>query len=129
MSNDDMSTKPTIETVLERVNAWGEQFKSEFAEIRAGQDELRKSQEELRNGQEELRNGQEGLRKGQEEFRKGQEELRIGQKELRADLNAGLHRVARKIEVLNDNLLTVQANIRDLVVRTEKLEAESLAPK
>jgi prefoldin subunit 5 len=96
-----MSTKPTIETVLERVNAWGEQFKSEFAEIRAGQEELRKGQEELRKGQEELR----------------------------ADLNAGLHRVARKIEILNDNLLTVQANIRDLVVRTEKLEAESLAPK
>jgi hypothetical protein len=80
MSNDEMSTKPTIETVIERVNAWGERL--------AG-----------------------------------------GQEELRADLNAGLHRVSRKIEILNDNILTVQADIRDLVVRMEKLESESVAPK
>ena len=108
MSNDEMSTKPTIETVIERMNAWGEQFRSEFAELRSGQVELRATVEELRKGQEELR--------------KGQEELRV-------DLNAGLHRVSRKIEILNDNILTVQADVRDLVVRMEKLEAESLAPK
>jgi predicted RNase H-like nuclease (RuvC/YqgF family) len=96
-----MSTQPTIEAVLERIDAWGEQFKSEFAELRLTVDELRKGQEELRKGQEELR----------------------------ADLNAGLHRVARKIEILNDNVLTVQANMRDVVVRMETLEAESLAPK
>jgi predicted RNase H-like nuclease (RuvC/YqgF family) len=94
MSNDEMSTKPTIETVIERMNAWGEQFRSEFAELKAGQEELRK-----------------------------------GQEALRADLNAGLHRVTRKIEILNDNILTVQAHIRDHEVRLERLEAESLAPK
>jgi predicted RNase H-like nuclease (RuvC/YqgF family) len=94
MSNEEMSTKPTIETVIERMNAWGEQFRSEFAELKAGQEELRK-----------------------------------GQEALRADLNAGLHRVTRKIEILNDNILTVQAHIRDHEVRLERLEAESLAPK
>ena len=108
MSNDEMSTKPTIETVLERMNTWGEQFRSEFAELKAGQVELRGAVEELRTGQEELRKGQEALR---------------------ADLNAGLHRVTRKIEILNDNILTVQAHIRDHEVRLERLEAESLAPK
>ena len=108
MSSDEMSTKPTIETVIERMNAWGEQFHNEFAELKTGQAELRGTVEELRKGQGELRKGQE---------------------ELRADLNAGLHRVARKIEILNDNMLTVQADIRDLVVRMEKLESESLAPK
>lgn len=87
MSNDEMSTKPTIETVIERMNAWGEQFSSQFAELKAGQEALR------------------------------------------ADLNAGLHRVSRKIEILNDNILTVQAHIRDHEVRMERLEAESLAPK
>ena len=115
MSNDEMSTKPTIETVLERMNAWGEQFRSEFAELKAGQVELRGTVGELRNGLEALRTGQEELRKGQEA--------------LRADLNAGLHRVTRKIEILNDNILTVQAHIRDHEVRMEKLEAELLAPK
>jgi predicted RNase H-like nuclease (RuvC/YqgF family) len=101
MSNDEMSTKPTIETVIERMNAWGEQFRSEFAELKSGQVELRGSVEALHTGQEALR----------------------------ADLNAGLHRVSRKIEILNDNILTVQAHIRDHEVRVERLEAESLAPK
>jgi len=57
----------------------------------------------------------------------GQEEFRKGQDELRADLNAGLRRVERKIEILNDNLLTIKADIRDLEVRLEKIESEPLA--
>ena len=35
-----------------------------------------------------------------------------------------MRRVERKIEILNDNLLTVKADIRDLEVRVEKLESE-----
>ena len=35
--------------------------------------------------------------------------------------------VQRKIEILNDNLLTIKADIRDLEVRLEKLESEPLA--
>jgi len=104
--NDEMSTKPTMETLLARMNEWGES-------LTAGQEELRQSGEELRRGQEELR--------------KGQEELRKGQEELRTDLRTGLHRVERKIEILNDNFLTIKADIRDLEVRLEKLESEPLA--
>ena len=111
--NDEMITKPTMETLLARMNEWGES-------LTAGQDELRQSVQELRSGQDELR-------KGQEELRKGQEELRKGQEELRTDLRAGLHRVQRKIEILNDNFLTIKADIRDLEVRLEKLESEPLA--
>jgi uncharacterized coiled-coil DUF342 family protein len=108
MSSDEMSTKPTLETVIDRMNTWGEQFRSEFAELRSGQIELRGTVEELRKGQDELRKGQE---------------------ELRADLHANLHLVARKIQALNDNILTIQANMRDLVVYIERLESGSLAPK
>ena len=97
--NDEMSTKPTMETLLARMNEWGES-------LTAGQEELRQSGEELRRGQEELRKGQE---------------------ELRTDLRTGLHRVERKIEILNDNFLTIKADIRDLEVRLEKLESEPLA--
>jgi septal ring factor EnvC (AmiA/AmiB activator) len=103
--NDEMTTKPTIDTLLARIDEWGARFTSELAEIKTGQEELRK---------------------GQEELRKGQEELRKGQEELRADLKTGLHRVERKIEILNDNLLTINADIRELEVRLEKLESESL---
>ncbi len=164
MSNDEMSTKPTFETLLTRMDEWGAQFSSELAEIKAGQgnlresvdelrrghehlrtgqEDLRKGLEDLRTGQEDLRTGQEDLRKGledlrtgqkalrteQEDVRKGLEDLRKGQEELRTDLNAGLRRVERKIEILNDNFLTNQADIRDLEVRVEKLESESLARK
>jgi len=111
--NDEMATKPTLETLLARINEWGASLGRELAEIKAGQDELRKGQDELRKGQDELRRGQDELRKGQEQ--------------LRADLKTGLHRVERKIEILNDNLLTINADIRDLEVRLEKLESESLA--
>ena len=107
MSDDQMSTKPTIETVLERMKEWGEQSRSGFAELRLTIDELR-------NGQDELR--------------KGQDELRKGQEEVRADLHANLHLIARKIQALNDNILTIQANMRDLVVYIERLETGSLAP-
>ena len=95
MSNDEMTTKPTIDTLLARLDEWGARFTNELTRISAGQEELRKGQEELRKGQEELR----------------------------ADLNAGLRRVERKIEILNDNLLTIKADIRDLEVRLEKIES------
>jgi predicted nuclease with TOPRIM domain len=71
--------------------------------------------------------GQEELRQSVQELRRGQEELRKGQEELRTDLRTGLHRVERKIEILNDNFLTIKADIRDLEVRLEKLESEPLA--
>ena len=86
--NDEMTTKPTLDTLLARIDEWGARFMNELAEIKAGQEELRKGQEEIR---------------------------------------AGLRRVERKIEILNDNLLTINADIRDLEIRLEKLEAESLA--
>ena len=90
-------------------------------------DELRKGQDELRKGQDELRKGQDELHKGQDELRKGQDELHKGQDGIRAELNTGLRRVERKIEILNDNLLTIKADIRDLEVRLEKVESDSLA--
>ena len=99
MNNDEMTTQPTIETILARFDEWGARVTSELSQLRTGQDELRK-------GQDELRKGQDGLR---------------------ADLNTGLRRVERKIEILNDNLLTIKADIRDLEVRLEKVESDSLA--
>lgn len=113
--NDEMTTQPTLETLLARMNEWGANLTGELAEIKAGQEELRQSVNELRIGQEDLR--------------KGQEDLHKGQGELRADMNSGLHRVKRQIQTLNDNFLEVQAEIRELNVQVEKLEAESLATK
>ena len=112
MSNDEMSTTPTIQTLLSRLNEWGERFTNELKDLKAGQEELGTGLGEVRTGLGEVRTGLKALREGQEE--------------LRNDLNAGLRRVERKIEILNDNILTVNADIRDLEIRMEKLEAESL---
>ena len=105
MSNDEMSTTPTIQTLLARLDEWGDRFTNELKDLKAGQKELGDGLGEVRNGVGEVRKGQE---------------------ELRSDLNTGLRRVERKIEILNDNILTVNADIRDLEVRLEKLEGESL---
>jgi len=113
--NDEMTTQPTMETLLARINEWGTNLTGELAEIKAGQEELQQRVQELRNGQDDLRKGQDDLRKGQEE--------------LRVDMNSGLHRVKRQIQTLNDNILEVQAEIRELNVQVEKLESDSLAAK
>jgi chromosome segregation ATPase len=126
MSDDEMTTQPTIETVLTRFDHWGARFIEELSEIRKTQQELQTGQQDLNKSVEELRTGQQELQTGQQDLRKSVEELRKGQVELRADLNTGLRRVERKIEILNDNLLTIKADIRDLEVRLEKVESESL---
>jgi uncharacterized coiled-coil DUF342 family protein len=127
MSDDEMTTQPTIDTLIAHIDRWGAKFSNELSELRQGQEEFRTGQTELRQSVDELRKGQDELRKGQDELRKGQDELRKGQEQLRTDLNAGLRRVERKIEILNDNFLSIKADIRDLEVRMEKLESESLA--
>jgi uncharacterized coiled-coil DUF342 family protein len=113
MSDDEMTTQPTIDTLIAHIDQWGAKFINELSAIRQGQEEFRTGQAELRQNVEELR--------------KGQDELRKGQEGLRTDLNAGLRRVERKMEILNDTFLSIKADIRDLEVRIEKLESEPLA--
>ena len=60
--NDEMSTKPTMETLLARMNEWGTSITAELVEIKKGQAELRQSVDALCLGQEDLRKGQEELR-------------------------------------------------------------------
>ena len=104
MNNDDITTKPTIETVLEKVNALGEQLNGQLAELRSGQDELRSDVAQLRAGQVQLRDDI-------------------------ADVNAGQRQLVRRIETMNDNILTLQsdhrADIRGFDRRLERLESKS----
>lgn len=93
MSSDDPSTKPTIETVLERINVLGHQFHTELESFR-------------------------------ESVAAQLSEVKETQEKLRADFNAALRRVERKVEILNDNILSVRADHRDIVVRFEQLESK-----
>ena len=99
MSNDDTTTKPTIETVLEKINTLGEQLTGQLTELRSGQDELRTDVAELRAGQVELRSDME-------------------------ELKAGQMVIEDKLDALNDNILTVQGKQRGFQKRLQKLEAE-----
>jgi len=117
MNEDEMNTRPMIEALFARLDEWGAKYATELAAVRADLEEIRKDISALQKGQEELRTEVKELRAGQQELRK----LYDG---LRNDLNTGLRRVERKIEILNDNLLAVKADIRDLEVRVEKLESE-----
>jgi hypothetical protein len=94
---DDGMTKPTIDTVLEKIKELGdtlvriaESFNARFEKLEA-------------------------------RFEKLEAEL----SQLRQDVNTGFRKVERKIEILNDNLLTMQANHRDLLVRVEDLESKA----
>jgi chromosome segregation ATPase len=110
MNNDDINTKPTIETVLERVNELGEQLTGQLTELRNGQAELRSEVAELRAGQMELRS-----------------DVATMKGDL-ADLNVGQRKIVHKIEILNNTILTVQtdlrADIRAFDRRLEKLESQ-----
>ena len=48
MSDDEMTTQPTIDTFLARLDEWGARFTNELTRISAGLEEVRKGQEELR---------------------------------------------------------------------------------
>ena len=117
MSNDEMNTQPMIEALFARLDEWGARYLTELAAIRADAGQIR-------NGINDLQKGQEELRAEVSELRARQQELRKDYDQLRSDLNTGLRRVERKIEILNDNLLTMKADSRDLETRVEKLESE-----
>jgi len=112
MNNDKITTKPTIETVLEKINTLGEHLTGQLTE---------------------LRNGQDGLRSDVTVLRSDVAEVKAGQVELRndmADLNVVQRKIVHKITILNDTILAVQtdlrADIRAFDRRLEKLESQPL---
>jgi hypothetical protein len=87
---DDGMTKPTLDTVLERVNAIGDALTNRLSDF----------QKQVEGG-----------------FNRIESQITA--------LQADLRKLYRKIEILNDNILNVQANHRDLLVRVEDLESKA----
>ena len=83
MSGDDVTTNPTIETVLERINSLGEKFDGRMSSLGSEVGEIRK------------------------------------------DLRTGLKQVERKIDVLNNSMLQMVADRKDLEERVENLETKA----
>lgn len=111
MSTDENTTKPTIETVLERINSLGEKidtrmdglydrmvlFKGSFGAVEG--------------------------RLGAVEDRLRALEGEVG--EIRNDLRTGLRMVERKIDLLNKNILQVSADQKEMEERVENLESKA----
>jgi predicted RNase H-like nuclease (RuvC/YqgF family) len=100
MNNEDMKTSPTIETLLERINAIAQQVSSIDARVNS-------------IGQQLI------------EVRDIVVELRDGQEKIKAEMAAGFKQVERKIAILNDTMLSVQSDQRDHENRLEKLESKT----
>jgi hypothetical protein len=90
MSGDDVTTNPTIETVLERINSLGEKFDGRMSSLEGRMSSL------------------------------GSE---VG--EIHKDLRTGLKQVERKIDVLNNSMLQMVADRKDLEERVENLETKA----
>ena len=136
MSNDEMITKPTIETVLDRINALGQHLGERLqrldekvtgldAKVSVLTGEVQRMGGEVqRLGGEVQRLNIEVEQLKIESQRHGSEiqALRTDQSLLRDEVASGFRKLASKMEALSDAWLEVRADIRDLNRRVDKLE-------
>ena len=108
MSEDDKTTKPTIETVLERINAFSQQFQTFQENTNVQLTEMREIVVRLEEKQDKM----------QADLDTVKSELN----DLKNELRVGLKRIELKITVLADDVLTVPSLQRDLETRVDKLE-------
>jgi predicted RNase H-like nuclease (RuvC/YqgF family) len=64
------------------------------------------------------------LREGQTRLQTDVTQLREGQDSLRSEVNTGLRDIDRKFSVLNDNLLQMKVDYRDMYDRVRDLERQ-----
>lgn len=101
MTTDNMNTKPTIETVLERINVFGENLSQQINSVK---DELNGRIDSLGN---------------QLTARIDALQSEVG------EVRVILRGFSFKIDALNKNFLQLQANQMDLTERVENLESKA----
>jgi uncharacterized protein YoxC len=94
---EDSTTKPTIETVLERINAVGEK-------VAALADGMNSRFERIDIEVAQIRHDIDTVKH---------------------DINTGFRKVERKIELLNRDFLTIRGDNEDLLQRVENLESKA----
>jgi len=112
MSSDDITkdfpgvaeTQPMLNAILERINAVGNDLTLRITEVAKNVSGLSERVDDL------------------------QKQVETGFAKLESDIGAlrsDLRKLDRKIEILNDNILSVQADHRDLLERVESLERKA----
>lgn len=111
MSEDDKTTKPTIETVLERINTLAQQLQTFQESVNTQLPEMREIVVRLEEKQDKM---QADLDNVKTELGAAREDFRLAVK-----------KIERKVTILNENVLTVHADNRDLENRIESLESKA----
>jgi len=103
VTDKDASTHPTLDTILERLNAFGEEMRKGFTAIGSRLDRV-----------EELTSTMSGEIK----------DLARKIDELRVETQSGLRRVERQIGVLSKDVVEVRADLAEMDARLPKLEGQ-----
>ena len=93
-------TQPTLETILERINALGESLRAEISEVRQGQEELRTEAVEIKTQLKEVDSKLTELRDGQEKIKSELWAIRTGFARSYGDLLIGQEMHERRISDL-----------------------------
>ncbi|MBA3714614.1 MAG: hypothetical protein H0W76_19515 [Pyrinomonadaceae bacterium] len=103
MTDKGASTRPTLDTILERLNAFGEEMRKGFTAVGSRLDRV-----------EELTSTMSGEIK----------DLARKIDELRVETQSGLRRVERQIGVLSKDVVEVRADLAEMDARLPKLEGQ-----
>jgi uncharacterized coiled-coil DUF342 family protein len=103
MNSENSTTKPTLETILERIDSQGREFRQALAQLATEVGELRQGQTSL---QSELH------------------QFRAEQKELNEEILMRLRRIEKNVAGLSEVYWEARTDMRDLKRRIEKIEGE-----
>ena len=117
MSSDDPNTKPTLETVLERINSLGHQLHGEIQRLSGEVQQL--------NGDFQKLNGDfQKLRGEVHQWGGEMQQMQSDISQLREEMDTGFRKIGRKMETLSEAWLEVRGDLRYHDRRIEKLEGE-----
>ncbi|HYP26501.1 MAG TPA: hypothetical protein VE262_07280 [Blastocatellia bacterium] len=124
---DELTTKPTIETVLERINALDQRMEQRIdsfdQRMEQRVDSFDQRMEQRIDALDQKWDGRINALEQKLEARIDGVEKQVTA--LRSDMDAGLKKVGRTIAALNDNFLNLQSDFRDFNSRLERLESKA----
>lgn len=122
---EEANTKPTIETVLDRINVLGLNLGERIDSIGTRVDSMSARVDSIDRRVDSLGEhlGSLGVRVERLESRGEKIESEISQ--MRQDIKAGFRTVARKIMMLNNDFLEIRSDNEDLLQRVENLESKA----
>ncbi|HLG17285.1 MAG TPA: hypothetical protein VJH03_22750 [Blastocatellia bacterium] len=110
-----MDTKPTLETLLDRINKLGDELRGEINGLRGEVNGLRGEVNGLGGEVNGLRGEVNGLR----------EEMREEMRELRLEMHQGFHKLERKLAAHGSLVMDYKTDLDLLEDRVEKLESKA----